>query len=138
MVVAICRQPFRKERIMKLFSRILSTAGLAAAAALGTGIPSTTALAQPAELKEVDITVQGSYRPGRIEVTEGQRVRLKFTRKESGPCTREVVFPALGIKKELPQDQVVVIELPALKAGEFEFKCGMNMIKGTIVVKPRT
>jgi plastocyanin domain-containing protein len=137
MIVAVCRQLSRKERIMKLFTRIVITGALAAAAALGTGVASTTALAQPAEVKEVEVTVQGSYQPSRIEVTEGQRVRLKFTRKESGPCTREVVFPAFGIRKELPQGQLVIIEFPALKAGEYEFKCGMNMIKGTIVVKPK-
>jgi plastocyanin domain-containing protein len=121
---------------MKLLSRILTTAALTAAG-IGVGVPLTSALAQPGDVKEVEITVQGNYKPGRIEVIEGQRVLLKFTRKESGPCTREVVFPAFAIKKELPQDQLVVIELPALKAGEYEFKCGMNMIRGTIVVKPK-
>jgi plastocyanin domain-containing protein len=121
---------------MKLLSRILTTAALTAAG-IGVGVPLTSALAQPGDVKEVEITVQGNYKPGRIEVIEGQRVRLTFTRKESGPCTREVVFPAFAIKKELPQDQLVVIELPALKAGEYEFKCGMNMIRGTIVVKPK-
>ena len=122
---------------MKLFSRILPTAALTAAAGIGMGVALTPAFAQPGDVKEVEVTVQGNYKPGRIEVIEGQRLRLKFTRKESGPCTREVVFPAFAIKKELPQDQLVVIELPALKAGEYEFKCGMNMIRGTIVVKPK-
>ena len=124
---------------MKLFSRILTAGALSAATTLGSSASAPkSAYAQGAgDVQEVEVLVKGNYKPDRIEVTEGQRVRLKFTRKESGPCTRDVVFPALGIKKELPENQLVVIELPALKAGEYEFKCGMNMIKGTVVVKPK-
>jgi plastocyanin domain-containing protein len=49
----------------------------------------------------------------------------------------ENVFPALGIRRELPEGKPVTIELPELKAGEYEFKCGMDMIKGKLVVRPR-
>ncbi len=88
------------------------------------------------EVREIDVIVQGGYKPSRIEVIQGQHVQLRFIRKESGDCSREVVFPALGIRKGLPEDQPVVIHLPALQAGEYEFKCGMNMIKGKLIVQP--
>lgn len=87
-------------------------------------------------VREIEIVVQGSYKPARIEIHEGERVRLKFVRKEYNSCTREVVFPKLNIKRELPPNQPVVIDLPALAPGEYEFKCGMNMIKGKITVIP--
>ena len=47
------------------------------------------------------------------------------------------MFPGLDIRRELPTDQPVVIELPALAVGEYEFKCGMNMIKGVLEVVAR-
>lgn len=93
------------------------------------------AQAKPAEtVREIEVIVDGTYKPGRIEVHAGERVRLKFIRKEYTPCTKEVVFPSLNIRRELPPNKPVIIELPALAAGEYEFKCGMNMIRGTLVV----
>lgn len=97
----------------------------------------SNALAQTHEhaaVREIEIVVQGGYKPSRIEIHEGERVRLRFLRKEYNACTREVVFPKLGIRRELPPDQPVVIELPLLAPGEYEFRCGMNMVRGTLVV----
>lgn len=123
---------------MKLFKRMLTTASLFLFGAAATTIP-TQAQADGShhEVREIEVIVRGGYHPSRIEVTQGQHVQLKFVRKEAGGCTREVVFPALGIRKELPEGQPVVIHLPDLKVGEYEFKCGMNMIKGKLVVRPR-
>lgn len=95
------------------------------------------AVGQAPAVREIEVIVDGGYRPGRIPVTEGERVRLKFVRREHSPCTREVVFPSLDIRRELPTDQPVVIELPALAPGEYQFKCGMNMIKGVLEVVAR-
>jgi plastocyanin domain-containing protein len=91
----------------------------------------------PKDIREIEIIVQGGYKPNRIDVVEGQSVRLKFVRKEASGCSREVVFPALGIRKELPQNEPVVIPLPPLKAGEYGFECGMKMLTGKLVVRPR-
>jgi plastocyanin domain-containing protein len=103
-----------------------------------TGLGGTAkALAQTHEhgaVREIEIVVEGGYKPNRIEIHEGERVRLKFVRKEYDSCTREVVFTKLGIRRELPPNQPVIIDLPALAPGEYEFKCGMNMIRGTLVV----
>ncbi len=88
-----------------------------------------------APVREIAITVQGGYKPDRVDVTAGERVRLVFTRTEYTGCTREVVFPELGIRKELPTNQPVAIELPALAAGTYSFHCGMKMIHGSVVVK---
>lgn len=89
-----------------------------------------------ASIREIEIIVEGAYKPPRIELHEGEHVRLRFIRKDHGPCTREVVFPALNIKRELPTGEPVTIELTAPAAGEYEFRCGMHMIKGLLVVAP--
>lgn len=98
------------------------------------------AQAQQAEQKsprEITVVVDGAYLPDRIEVQEGERIHLKFLRKDAGPCTRDVLFPKLNIRRELLTDKTVVVELPALAAGEYEFKCGMNMVRGKLVVVAR-
>jgi plastocyanin domain-containing protein len=110
-------------------------------AALGSDFVGTSterALAQSAApARVIEIVVDGAYAPDRIVVHEGERVRLRFVRHDYSSCTREVVFPWLGLRRELPPHQPVTIELPALAAGEYEFHCGMGMVRGTIMVQAR-
>ena len=116
----------------KLSTLTFGTLQIVAALAL---LPVT--LAQPADrpaTREIEIIVEGGYKPERIAVQEGERIRLRFVRKDFGPCTREVVFPQLGIRRELPTNKPVIVELPVLSPGAYEFKCGMNMTKGLLVV----
>jgi plastocyanin domain-containing protein len=92
-------------------------------------------VAQAAAVREVEVVIfEGTYNPNRIELHEGERLRIKFVRKEGTSCSNEVVFPQLSIRRELPLNKPVLIDLPPLSAGEYEFKCGMNMVRGTIVV----
>ena len=63
-------------------------------------------------------------------------MRLTFLRREAGGCSREVVIPAFGIRRELPQGVPVTIALPPLAEGELAFTCGMNMMRGALVVAP--
>jgi plastocyanin domain-containing protein len=122
---------------MKFSKRLFNGAGLALLGAAALPWSGQARAEGSPDAREIEITVQGGYRPDRIEVGEGQTVQLKFVRKESSGCSREVVFPALGIRKELPQNEPVVIPLPPLKPGEYVFECGMKMLKGKIVVRPR-
>jgi plastocyanin domain-containing protein len=50
-------------------------------------------------------------------------------------CGTEVVFPALGIRRPLPLNEPVVIEFTPKSFGEIAFVCGMNMLRGTVVVE---
>jgi plastocyanin len=89
-------------------------------------------------VREIEIVVDRGYKPSFIEVTEGERIRLKFTRLDYTPCTEEVQIPSLNIRQALPTNKSVVVELPPLKAGDVEYTCGMNMVRGTLVVSPRS
>lgn len=118
----------------------LLPAALSLAALTGAALPPDTAAAaaqHSAEVREIEVIIDGGYQPGRITLTAGERVRIRFIRRDHGPCTREVVFPGLDIRRELPTDQPVVVELPALAAGEYDFRCAMNMIRGLLVVQPK-
>ncbi|KYF54040.1 hypothetical protein BE08_32205 [Sorangium cellulosum] len=124
--------------------RLLVVSGLLAASLLAPSLLGSSAAAEeapappsPQGVREIEIVVDGGYKPSRVVVTEGERVRLKVIRRDRSPCTREIVFASLGIRRELPTDVPVVIDLPALSPGEIEFRCGMNMLRGAIVVAPR-
>lgn len=86
-------------------------------------------------VQTIKVTVQGGYLPDRIEVKKGQPVRLLFTRQESNSCTEQVIFGDFGVSKMLPQNEEVPVEFTPDKAGEFTFHCGMNMVRGKLIVK---
>ena len=78
---------------------------------------------------------QNGYTPAKVTVPAQRAITLAFTRDATPNCGSEVVFPALGIRKRLPPNETVLVELPALDAGEFHFACGMGMYKGLIVAR---
>lgn len=118
-----------------LTALITSTSALAGHAARAQDRPPSDA---PAEaVREVEIVVERGYHPSEIPAVEGERLRLRFVRREWDGCTKEVVFPSLGIRRELPPDKPVVIELPPLTAGKLEFECGMKMRRGAVLVAAR-
>lgn len=82
----------------------------------------------------VDITVKGGYSPETISIAKGKTTTLRFTRKDPSSCLEEVVIPEFKIRKFLPLNQPISIELNPEKAGEYEFVCGMNMFHGKLIV----
>ncbi len=88
----------------------------------------------PSRSQEVEVTVARGYHPSRIELTSGRRATLRFVRREASSCSRELVFPTLGLRAELPQGKPVEIELPELAPGSYPFTCGMSMLRGTVEV----
>ena len=73
------------------------------------------------------------YEPSRLTLRAGVTARLTFIRTTDKTCGTEISFPSLDLKRALPLNEPVVIEFTP-KAGELGFTCGMNMLKGTIVV----
>jgi plastocyanin domain-containing protein len=121
-----------------LFQRLLVATSLTLLGGSALALPADArAEGSHQETREIEIVVRRGYDPRRIEVVQGETVRLRFVRQESADCSREVVFPALGIRKELPEGKPVVIQLPELAPGEYEFKCGMDMIRGKLIVRPK-
>jgi Cu+-exporting ATPase len=86
--------------------------------------------------QQASITVKGGYSPNLVRVRQGVPLRLVFDRRESGDCTSRVVFPDFHIAQALPAFGQATVELVPDTAGRFEFACGMNMIRGTLVVEP--
>ena len=75
------------------------------------------------------------YEPAKVTLRAGTPARITFVRTTDKTCGTEVVFPSLNIKRALPLNQAVTIEFTPAKTGEIAFACGMNMLKGVIVVE---
>lgn len=86
-------------------------------------------------LESIDILVSGGYSPETVVIPRGKTTKLNFIRKDSNDCLSEVVLGDFKIRKGLPLNQKVTIEITPEKPGEFEFACGMNMYHGKIVVR---
>ena len=82
----------------------------------------------------VTVTMIG-FDPDLIEAKAGQPLKLAFFRPNAANCGREVVFPDLGIRKELPPGQTVVVDITPTKTGPLGFECGMKMLKGQLIVR---
>ena len=80
----------------------------------------------------VTVKVQGGYSPDVIQVTRGVPVRLLFDRQETGDCSSRVVFPDFKVNQLLPAYETTAVELLPVAVGDFEFACGMNMIRGRL------
>jgi cobalt-zinc-cadmium efflux system membrane fusion protein len=115
--------------------------GLRPAAAGPSATPSRALAATSRE--DVDATVQNvkimvneqGYEPARVTLRAGVPARLTFLRTTDKTCGTEVVFPSLHIKRALPLNQPVQIELTPSTTGAIAFACGMNMLHGSVVVQ---
>jgi plastocyanin domain-containing protein len=87
-------------------------------------------------VQEVRVVVKGGYTPDTIVVQAGKPVRLQFYRDETADCSERLVFETFGIDVALPAFQTTPVEFTPTVGGEFPFRCGMNMLKGVVVVEP--
>lgn len=88
-----------------------------------------------AGVQEVQVTVKGAYSPDTIVVKRGVPVRLDFYRDEASSCTDTVVFGDFGISRPLPAFRSTPVEFTPDRTGEFTFSCGMNMVRGKLIVE---
>ncbi|MEO8190055.1 MAG: cupredoxin domain-containing protein [Acidobacteriota bacterium] len=85
--------------------------------------------------QEATITVSGGYDPDVVVAKKGVPLTLVFDRKESSPCSDEVVLPEFGIRQNLAAHAKTRIRIVPERAGEFPFACGMNMLHGLLRVE---
>lgn len=83
----------------------------------------------------VDITVNGGYSPELISIPRGKTTKINFTRTDPTDCLSEIVLGDFKIRKELPLNQKITVEITPEKSGEYGYSCGMNMYHGKIVVR---
>lgn len=84
---------------------------------------------------EVDILVDGGYKPEVITIPQNRTTTVNFLRKDRNSCLEEVVLSDFKIKKFLPVNKKVSVQITPKEKGEFPFSCGMNMFHGKVIVK---
>ena len=114
----------------------LERLGLRAAPTSGTAGSTPDARPGVPQVENVRVTVtEASFDPQRIVLRAGAPARITFTRTSDKTCATAVVFASLNIRRELPLNVPVTIEFTPDKVGEIAFACGMNMLRGTVVVQ---
>lgn len=86
--------------------------------------------------QEVKVDVQGGYNPNTIEAKKGLPLKVTFERHSTNSCDKQVVFPSLGLTKDLPDDGSVTVDvtIPNEAGKTIDFTCGMSMLYGKITV----
>lgn len=94
-----------------------------------------TAEATSQAQQEHTIDVAGEFSPASLTIPANTPVRLNFRRSDKPTCAEEIVLPELNMRKKIAANETVTFELPAQPARALTFACGMNMLKGSIVVQ---
>jgi plastocyanin len=80
---------------------------------------------------------RSGFVPDSVHVVAGQATDLVFTRTSPSRCVADVHIPEFGIgRTDLVMDQPVSIRIQPEQPGRYQFLCGMDMLRGTIVVTP--
>lgn len=82
----------------------------------------------------IDIIVNGGYQPEVISIPKGKTTKLNFLRKDPSSCLEDVVISDFKIRKFLPLNQKVTVDVTPENEGVFDISCGMNMFHGKIKV----
>jgi len=78
---------------------------------------------------DVKVTDKG-FEPSSLNVKPDVPAILKIKRVTDSTCATQISVPDKKIKKDLPLNQVVSIDLGKLEKGEIRFGCGMGMMMG--------
>ncbi len=87
----------------------------------------------PTGYTQITVSEKG-FEPASVNAKVGTTVLLAFYRKDAENCGSEVIFAKQNIEKNLPVGETVLVEFTPTSSGEIAFACGMNMLKGKLVV----
>jgi plastocyanin domain-containing protein len=82
----------------------------------------------------IEINAQG-YQPANVKLRRGVPARVTFVRTTDATCVREIVLSDFNVRRELPLNVPVVVSFTPKTRGSFTFACGMNMMRGELIVR---
>jgi plastocyanin domain-containing protein len=91
------------------------------------------ALQNDAQNATIEINDKG-FEPSSLKLKAGAPAKVTFVRKTEATCAKEVMIKEYNINRKLPLNEPVTVEFTPRK-GEFTFACGMDMIKGKLIVE---
>ncbi len=83
-------------------------------------------------VQRVAVHVNGGYDPDTILVSA--RVPTEISFSEGHDCLARVVFDSLGLEADLERGGALV-SLPALEPGTYRFRCGRDVVHGTLIAE---
>ncbi len=86
------------------------------------------------QIAKIEIIAKG-YKPANVKLRRGVPARLTFVRTTDATCVREIVLSYFNVRRELPLNEPVVVSFTPRKRGSFTFACGMNMMRGELIVR---
>jgi plastocyanin domain-containing protein len=107
----------------------------APAASSSAGVPDNK-VAESRRRVTVSVTASG-YEPSTVQAAAGEPLTLVFKRTTDQTCGQEVVFPDRDIRRSLPLNEEVEVELTAPANETIAFTCGMGMYRGSVVAAAR-
>ena len=76
------------------------------------------------------------YQPRAVALEAGVPARLVFTRTVESDCSSQVKIPAFDVPvTDLPMNEPVAVEFTPTESGTFEFICGMDMQRGSLMIR---
>ena len=107
----------------------------APSASVGSTRTQSFATATPGIQEAKVLVTEKGYQPAKLTLRAGTPARITFIRTTDKTCATEVVFSLLNIRRALPLNQSVAIEVTPRARGEVNFVCGMNMLRCTVIVE---
>jgi plastocyanin len=96
-------------------------------------VATESALQNGAQTATVEVNGNG-FGPSSLKLKAGVPAKVTFVRKTDETCAKEVVIKEYNIDRKLPLNEPVTVEFTPRK-GEFTFACGMDMLKGKLIVE---
>ncbi|MBI4738963.1 cupredoxin domain-containing protein [Candidatus Woesearchaeota archaeon] len=86
--------------------------------------------------QEIDLQITASkYSPNVIIAKKNIPLKINLYAAENAGCAREIIFPDFNVDKIVPAGGKETIEINPTEAGEFKFRCSMDMVKGKLIIK---
>ena len=96
----------------------------------------TATAADKEKIQTINLSVtEKGFVPDKISVKPGTYVILKVIRKTDSTCATEIKIAEKKIKKDLPFNKEITVDIGVLEKGKIRFACAMDMISGFIVVE---
>ena len=92
-----------------------------------------SAYAEPVDGTIVIQATQMGFEPADIKAPAGETLTLQFKREIENTCMDSVVFPELGIDKDLPYGESITVEITPEEGQEIGFECRMGHGKSKII-----
>src|SRR5690242_4184382 len=90
----------------------------------------------PASPLKITVDEKG-FHPTSLTLHAKTPAKITFVRTSDKTCATAIEIPDYNIKRDLPLNKPVVVELTPSKTGEIGFICGMKMFKGKLVVSDK-